>query len=200
MSCGSPSKPESTSSPTPTIRAAADFRGDRDPAKNKIRGIIPKTTQKVVIEIDGRAGGPGAASDRRLLEMRRRNQMTLIGAGVPILLNTDGGLRHPDYLAQVDPAHWVDFGAIIGEGYFRGCQGMAEMGVPAMDIIWLEPATSPRLKSATSRLKGQIRRPRHPDADPLEDIRTKIRERLENWEIVDRKRSQKKILSGYYVE
>jgi len=178
-------------------------------AKKKIPcGIIPKTARRWSVEIDGRAGGPGAASDRRLLEMRRRNQMTLIDAGVPILLNTDGGLRHPDYLAQVDPAHWVDFGAIIGEGYFRGCQGMAEMGVPAMDIIC---AGTRNIAAAYGMLKdlGTLEKGKYADlvildADPLLDIRNlrKISSVVKNGEIVDRQTlPAKKILSpGYFVE
>ncbi len=178
-------------------------------AKKKIPcGIIPKTARRWSIEIDGRAGGPGAASDRRLLEMRRRNQLTLIGADVPILLNTDGGLRHPDYLAQVDPAHWVDFGAIIGEGYFRGCQGMAEMGVPAMDIIC---AGTRNIAAAYGMLEdlGTLEKGKYADlvildADPLEDIRNlrKISIVVKSGEIVDREALPvKKILSpGYYIE
>jgi imidazolonepropionase-like amidohydrolase len=178
-------------------------------AKKKIPcGIIPKTERRWSVEIDNRAGGPGAASDQRLLEMRRRNQITLIRAGVPILLNTDGGLRHADYLSQVDPAHWTDFGAIIGEGYFRGCQGMAEMGVPAMDIIC---AGTRNIASAYGKLGdlGTLEKGKYADlvildADPLEDIRNlrKIASVVKNGEIVDREALPvRRILSpGYYVE
>lgn len=171
-------------------------------------GIIPKTKRRWSVEIDGRAGGPGAPADHRLLDMRRRNQMTLIRAGVPLLLNTDGGLRHPDYLAQVPPADWVDFGAIIGEGYFRGCQGLAEMGVPPMEIIL---AGTRNVASAYGLLDdlgtleaGKLADLVVLDADPLEDIRNlrRIAVVVKDGVIVDRDAlpEKKMLYPGYFVE
>ena len=171
-------------------------------------GIIPKTRRRWSVEIDGRAGGPGAPADHRLLEMRRRNQTTLIQAGVPLLLNTDGGLRHPDYLAQVPPADWVDFGAIIGEGYFRGCQGLAEMGVPPMEIILAgtrNVAAAYGLLDDLGTLEaGKLADLVVLDADPLEDIRNLRRISLvvKDGNVVDRDALPvKKILyPGYFID
>lgn len=97
-------------------------------------GFFPKTLRRWDIEITGGSNTPGAKS-RLTLESQRLNQTEMVKAGIPLLLNTDGGLWPPDILDVHPPDHWTDYEAVIGEGYFVRCRGMSEMGIPPMDII-----------------------------------------------------------------
>jgi len=171
-------------------------------------GIIPKTKRRWGVEIDQNADTPGTPPDRRSLLFRRSNQELLIQAGVPILLNTDGGLWHPDHLARFEPRHWLDFGAVIGTGYLLGCQGLVDSGLSPMEVIL---AGTRNIAAAYKKLDhlGTLETGKRADlvildADPLADIANlrKIGAVMKDGRIVDRESLPlKKILyPGYYQE
>jgi len=169
-------------------------------------GIIPKTNRRWDLEIGQNPGTPGAPADPRMLRFRRSNQILLIKAGVPLLLNTDGGLWHPDHLAQFPPEYWLDFGAVIGEGYLTSCQAMVDSGVSPMDVILSGTRNIAAAYKKLDRLgtlePGKLADLVILDGDPLADIGNvrKIHAVMKDGKIVNRDRLPvKKILyPGFY--
>jgi imidazolonepropionase-like amidohydrolase len=98
-------------------------------------GIIPKTDRRYRIERESNRRSGVTPLDNLTLDIWRENLLKLIRADIPLLLNTDGGLWSADYISQFPSEHWIDYGAILGEGLFIRAKGMADLGVPAMDII-----------------------------------------------------------------
>jgi hypothetical protein len=171
-------------------------------------GIIPKTSRRWSVEIDGLADTPGTPADRRQLLFRRSNQDLLIRAGVPILLNTDGGLWHPDHLSRFPARHWTDFGAVIGTGYLLGCRGLVDSGMSPAEVIL---AGTRNVAAAYGKLAdlGTLEPGKRADlvildADPLADIDNlrKIGAVIKDGRVVDRDALPlKKILyPGYFID
>lgn len=98
----------------------------------------------------------------------------MVQADIPLLLNTDGGVWPPDIIAKFPIEHWIDYEAIIGEGYFIRCKGMADLGISPMDIIL---SGTRNVASAYHKLgqlgtleKGKLADLVILNADPLADI------------------------------
>lgn len=171
-------------------------------------GIIPKTSRRWSVEIDGLADTPGTPADRRQLLFRRSNQGLLIRAGIPILLNTDGGLWHPDHLSRFPAGHWTDFGAVVGTGYLLGCRGLVDSGMSPAEVIL---AGTRNVAAAYGKLAdlGTLEAGKRADlvildADPLADIANlrRIDAVMKDGRIVDRDALPlKKILyPGYFTD
>jgi imidazolonepropionase-like amidohydrolase len=165
-------------------------------------GIIPKTSKRYSIEMANNQQSRLAPLSNVTLEVWRNNLLKLIEADIPLLLNTDGGLWSADYIAQFDPEHWIDYGAILGEGLFIRAQGMADLGVSPMDII---QAGTRNIASAYQKLdqlgtieKGKIADLVILNENPLVDIQNlrKIFMIVKDGKVVDREKLPlKKILS-----
>jgi imidazolonepropionase-like amidohydrolase len=156
-------------------------------------GFFPKTGRRWDIEIGGGSRTPGAKS-RLTLESQRRNQEEMIKADIPLLINTDGGLWPPDLLALHPAEHWTDYEAIIGEGYFVRCRGMAEMGIPPMEIILAGTRNVARAYGLLDDLgtleKGKLADLVILEADPLADIENlrRIAAVIKDGRVVERQR------------
>ena len=74
----------------------------------------------------------------------RENQARMIEAGVPMLLSTDAGIKHPVLLAEsaTIASDTVDQRTKLGEGHFNALAALEELGMAPMEI----------LRSATSHI------------------------------------------------
>ena len=128
----------------------------------------------------------------------------MVKADIPLLLNTDGGVWPPDIIAKFPIEHWIDYEAIIGEGYFIRCKGMADLGISPMDIIL---SGTRNVASAYHKLgqlgtleKGKLADLVILNADPLADIDNlrSIFLVIKDGKIIDREKaaSQEDLISG----
>ena len=131
-------------------------------------GVMPKTQKRYGIE------GLLYPAKHREMEVWKNNELSLFRAGVPLLINTDGGLWDPDHIGNFPPEYWTDYEAIIGEGYFMRIRGFAELGLSPMEII---QAGTKNVAEAYHKLdllgtleKGKLADLVILDADPLADV------------------------------
>jgi len=138
-------------------------------------GVIPKTKRRYKIEMEDSGQSRLTPRNKRTLEVWRKNLLKLARADIPLLLNTDGGLWSADYIHQFKAEHWIDYGAILGEGLFIRAEGMADLGVSTMDIILAGTRNTASAYQKLDQLgtleKGKVADLVILNENPIEDIR-----------------------------